>query len=165
MYCTKCDTPNADNAKVCKACGAPLPKPVSVTYNPGENCHVPDYPMKWYNFLIYFQLFAAGAVNIISGIAYLVKAVSGFGMFLALLGIFSFFMGGYAIYIRFALADYRRTGLTHYKAYMILVLLLQVTASLLTSGISGALGSLIGQGIYVALNFTYFNKREELFVY
>lgn len=165
MYCKNCDTPNSDSAKVCASCGAPLPPPVSTSYNPTENVTVPDYPMKWFHFMIYFQLFAAAVINLIDGILYIAGINTSLGILCLPFGIFGIAMCAYLIYIRFALAGYKKNGLTHYKIYLILITISQTLTSLLSGGFSAGIGSLIGNIIYITLITIYFNKRQELFIY
>lgn len=165
MYCTKCDTPNSDNAVYCKTCGAKLPAPADTEYKPVENPRVPSYPMKWFSFLIYFQLFVSAAVNVIDGILNLAGIKSNLGLLRIPMGIFSIAMGLYAAFVRFSLAGYRRRGPVYFKVFLFLVTLSQTMLSLLTGGIPGGLAALITNGIYMALNFTYFNKRQDLFIY
>ena len=165
MYCTKCDTPNADSAKICKACGAQLPPPAAVAYTPGKNHIVSSHPMKWFGFLIYFQLFASAAVNIIGGILNLTGATNDLGLLQTPLSVFSIVMGLYAIFIRFSLAGYQRRGPVHFKVFLLLVTVSQTLISLLTGGLPGGLITLLTNGIYMALNISYFSKRQDLFIY
>lgn len=165
MYCKNCDTPNSDSAKVCTSCGAPLPPPVSTSYNPTENVTVPDYPMKWFHFMIYFLLFSAAVINFIGGIIYIAGLNTSLGILSLPFGIFSVAMSGYLIYIRFALAGYKKIGVTHYKIYLILIAIVEFLTSLPAGSFSAGIGSLIGSIIYIILISTYFNKRQELFIY
>jgi len=72
MFCPNCGNNIQDGSKFCPYCGTPIENNTNNTNNamfPINNTNMPvqqqiQPSMKWYKFLIYFQLFAGALVNI-----------------------------------------------------------------------------------------------------
>ncbi len=89
MFCRNCGFQIGEQQRFCSNCGADNGgMGVGQSYNPMNTVSnptntIPAHPvvgilgMKWYKFLIYFALFVAGALNIISGIMYLTGSIYG----------------------------------------------------------------------------------------
>lgn len=187
MFCPKCGAQLPESASFCGACGAQVPLQESAV-SPLR----PEYPMKWYKFLIYFSLFAGAILNILTGLQYFMGTPyvsqgvtpqdlqQAYAMFPSLqmidfvygaacvgVGIFGFF-------VRSALKNYEQSGPAKlYVLYACLGIFPVVYnyAVCMALGESFSLvlgecvGDLLGQGLILLLNFVYFKKRKDLFVY
>lgn len=143
-----------------------------------------ELPMKWYKFVIYFQLFAAAIFSLyhglmrITGLQYGTNAdqvYNFFGMGLRALDIFFGIMpilaAVAALYVRHCLNKFKKNAPLLYLAVFILngaIEIIYAFVLLLIVGVNGeAVGQIIvqvfGLGVYYALNYIYFKKREHLF--
>lgn len=151
------------------------------------------YPMKWYKFIIYFQLFANTVLMAIMGIILItgaqyegmaemvyfvcpaLKAVD------VIYGIVCIAAAVCSILVRQKLAHYKKGAPTFYIGFTAVVMasslvyLFAAMAALATvsseavfssSGdiVGTVMGTLIGMAIFIPLNYLYFKKRKELFV-
>lgn len=73
MFCRNCGKEMTDGAAFCVSCGA-ANNPVNCEANNPVNYAANQMPMKWYNFLIYFALFAGAVLNVLTGIFMLTGA-------------------------------------------------------------------------------------------
>lgn len=68
MFCSNCGNIIDDNNKFCPYCGNPVTADNVNNTAPFTNTPMPvqqvQHPMKWYKFVIYFQLFAGALINI-----------------------------------------------------------------------------------------------------
>lgn len=205
MFCRFCGKEIPEGARFCVGCG----REVGDLDNSGQNERQPQdfqtgeqqswpappriYPMKWFKFIIYFQLFASAvlmgitAIVLITGaqyegaaeLVYLVcpplKAVD------VIYGIVCVAVTVCAILIRQRLAHYVKgapalyIGFTAAVMASSLVYLFAAMAALATVSsdavftatgdiVSTVIGTLIGAAIFLPLNYIYFKKRKELFV-
>lgn len=140
--------------------------------------------MKWYMFIIYAQLFITAIADLFVGI----RAITGMqygnskeqvyeffgnGLRIAdvLYGIVSILLAVVAIVIRQMLAK-KKVNATNY--YLIFIGIAQIVALLYSIAsyifnkngaiIAAAVGSLLFYGVYIGLNYVYFQKRIHMFV-
>jgi hypothetical protein len=180
MYCPKCDAPNADSATQCAGCGAVLtPRVQTVEYHPGENVHLPDFPSKWYNFLIYFLLFFTAAVYGVAAILALFLP-SRYGDFSAGAWFYSILRCilllaevAYLVVLRFQLRQYKRLGprlLYIFNLWEALfpTLELCLAAALFPAcnqdlSVTNLLSGVVGNLLLLRWNWHYFSRRKDYF--
>ena len=142
--------------------------------------------MNWYKFLIYFGLFAGAVINAINGIMTMTGAqydgsaklvyriIDGLQMLDIIYGIALLAIAALAIYARFRLTGYRKNGpqmlnivylavAVAQLAYIIGLYVVLPERVMDEINISSSIGGVIGSGIMVAINTTYFKKRAHLF--
>ena len=210
MYCRFCGKQIPDNAKFCSECGAnlaPAPSaapeesapavtttpeiptvpamPVQGTPDPAASgvIETPQRGMKWFKFIIYFQLWVTLLVCLIDSSAYYtgsfyegsteliysywpsLKALD------VIMSILLFAMGVYAVCVQRALAKFRAKGPVMYYILCgagILVSLIYITAASNIIGESTAnaetLYDFFVSVILLFINIRYFNNRKHLFV-
>ena len=176
----------------------PMP-PYAPDYNGmgGAYGGVMQPPMKWYKFLIYFALFAGSALNLINGIMYFIggqynsKAAAEFYWALLpslkawdiIMGILCLAFAAYGIYVRFALAKFKKNAPLHlytlYIAVNVASIIYRIAVySIVLNGFSSYLGASVDSSaiiitvaiiaiftaVLVVLNGIYFKKRAHLFV-
>ena len=125
MLCPKCGSYMDDGARVCPVCGtrasAAAKNPTAAMPRPQDpTSSKPDLPMNWFNFLIYFALWAGGLLSILISVPFFTGSLfvfsdaprlvsqlraSGkfFGLIFAACGVF-------VIYTRFRLASFKSDG-------------------------------------------------------
>lgn len=145
----------------------------------------PALTMKWHNFLIWFLLWANAALNLVSGLVYLLAPETLYGvdagrvysMWPSLRGVdvffavISFVMAAYCVVTRFALAQRR------YAAPMMLLIMygvnigmgiaqpfLQSVCTELSFMDLFSIGNITGPGLTLALTKIYYDKRSHLFL-
>lgn len=143
------------------------------------------FGMKWFYFIIYFQLFANAVVNAINGVLTLTGASYGGGYKTELVyayydtlqiadqlyALFSLGLASFAIITRFMLANYKRNapvslilvyliGVLVPLFYIIYLTVIGITGLDLTGMISGMITTIV----MLVANSIYFKKRESLFV-
>ena len=144
-----------------------------------------EMPMKWYKFIIYFQLFVSAMSYLFSGVTYLMGLQYGGMANLAytfwgsdlkildmIMAILSFGTMVFMLYTRHCLTMYKQGAP---KKYLFCLVLALVNAGVYLFGTYFVTGKfvlvmedvmmLIEAGIMIALNYVYFKKREHLFVY
>ena len=199
MICKFCNTDNAAEASFCVNCGAPIEKVAEVVQQPQENIQYTapmqpqpaqpaQKPMGWFNFLIFFSLFAGAVLNIITSISYLTGSVYEneitkravyftFPPLQALdiiYGILCIATAAFLVVTRFQLAGYKKIGpkmlIVCYSFNLIVPLVYVVIASMIT-GISffeliepRSITSMVTSIFMIVVNIVYFNNRKELFV-
>lgn len=146
---------------------------------------MPEYPMKWYKFLINFLLFASAVLNLINGFRYLTGAIYGdvnpelvYAFFDGLkpldmvVGVACIALAIFAIYTRMRLANFKKDAPKCVYALYIAgaaISLIYVLIAQAVIGVDGGIpaetiGSIVGSGVMVICNYTYFQKRQSLFV-
>ena len=193
MNCVNCGKEIQDGAGFCAYCGAgqnaenpqgaagPVPRGPELYGQPGP-------PMKWYKFIIYFQLFAFAVLTVVDGVRYMNGMIyegyarqvylmyPGMQTMDVIFGIFCFLMAGYAIYVRQGLANFKAASVKQYYAFLIVGIAYSLLYIAVVSGVTGVpIGSVLRMdagitaniGIRVGIifaNITYFKKRGHLFV-
>lgn len=180
--CKNCGTLCEDYQSFCTNCGA--------AKDAAAPNLVPDMPMKWYKFVIYFQLFASCVLNVISAIS----TMTG-GMYMGMAeeiysyapairfvdivyGVALICLGVYAIMTRTRLKNFCEDGPKKYLMLLLLngavsagytiVTIIVMTSSALgpyyEADYTGIVSSIASAAILYFCNKTYFNKRAHLFV-
>lgn len=147
------------------------------------------YPMKWFHFLIYFQLFYSVIVNLSTAVPYLLDAVYetqsggqvssaliygiyGNGLYVIdkLYGVILIGTAVLAIVTRFQLAKYKKNApvylYTIYSVKIFVPIIYTIAVSTgtgITSFDTQFIIGIIVQGILLLANYKYFSKRRELF--
>lgn len=139
-------------------------------------------PMKWYKFIIYFQLFASALMYLFSGISYLSElwnrtlesALWGtkWKVLCVVMAVIAFVIMACMLYTRHCLTMYKKKAPRKYLCCLVLALLYAVVYMIGIFLITGKntfsamdLLTLTETGILIVLNFVYFKKREHLFIY
>lgn len=204
MNCPKCKLPLEEGQTECPYCSAlesltgvssdPKPSanqentaPSVPKYTQNSAPHkphakpVPNYPMKWYYFLIYFSLIASAVMNFITAIGTFFGILTMLSMGIdeafapTLLTsvvslIASLTLGVLSISARSALAKKKESGpKSLYSIYTTSIIFNCITAviSMFTLNITGVVGvipGIIGNVVMLILNRMYFDKRFDLFV-
>ena len=200
MYCRFCGKQIPDQAKFCPECGADLaPAPSAAppestpsfpaaqgTPDPAAAFGViaaPRRGMKWFKFIIYFQLWAGMLVNLVAagryftGAHYEGNAEMVYRVFPALqpldivMGVVCLALAVYAVVVQRALAKFRAKGPMMYYLKCIVDTAATVLYLLIGSIIIGqsvftaeVAGSIIGSIVMLFVNIPYFNNRKHLFV-
>ncbi len=178
--CAKCHKEAENNAKFCPQCG-------SSEFVGSEQ--IADYPMKWFKFLVNFELFCSVLYDIREGFQYITGSIysgtldigisaemvydtfDGLRVVDVVYGLLDFALAGYAIFTRNRLVKYKS------NAPMCLYLLYGMNAGVLlfysimfflvvneSGPLSAAIGGVISSIVCIVLNRIYFNKRKEMFV-
>lgn len=211
MYCRFCGKQIPDNAKFCSECGAnlaPAPSTAPEESAPAvpmapENAAAPAMPpqgtpdpaaaigvistpqrgMKWFKFIIYFQLWASllsaliAAEKYFTGAYYEGYADWAYSFYCGLreldicMGILYIALGVYAVFVQRSLAKLRAKGPVMYYSFCaasIALALLNVIAASLIVGYSlfsaDIAAELAPSVILLFINIRYFNNRKHLFV-
>ncbi len=141
-----------------------------------------DMPMKWHNFLIYFSLWATPITFLVMGLttmtgyiygdaaAQMYADYKGLRVGDILLGLCSIGIGVYALFVRSALANFKKGAPKKLNVLYILNTAFALLQALLTLVILGgsmgdqALTSAIGCVIAIGINSVYCGKRAHLFI-
>ena len=197
FYCHKCGTPYEQLQPFCSQCGTPLqgatsqePSPVGYDSAPSELAEQGALPMKWFKFVIYFQLFANAVANGINAIVTLTGShyggvadqvytiIGGMQVFDVLMGIVLLGLVGLALYARSRLKNFCKNGpkmyYTVFAGNAIWSVVYILGAEILVRGsVAGAnyqpdyssmISSVVMTVIMLACSVVYFNKRKHLFV-
>lgn len=211
MYCRFCGKQIPDHAKFCPECGAGLaPAPAAAppesapsvpaapvvpvepalppqgTPDPAATIGVIETPqrgMKWFKFIIYFQLWVTLLVCLIDSSAYYTgsfyegaaEQIYAYWPSLKALDVITsillFAMGVYAVFVQRALAKFRAKGPVMYYILCgasIVVSLIYITAASNIIGESAAnadtLYNFFFSILLLFINIRYFNNRKHLFV-
>ena len=143
----------------------------------------PRRGMKWFKFIIYFQLWAGMLFNLVTagkyftGAHYEGKAEMVYRVFPALqpldivLGVVGLALAVYTVVVQRALAKFRAKGPMMYYLMFIVNTAVTVLSLLIASIILGqsvftaeVAGSIIGSLVMIFINIPYFNNRKHLFV-
>ena len=139
--------------------------------------------MKWFKFIIYFQLWASMLVYLVTagkyftGAYYEGSAEMVYDFFPALqpldivMGVFCLALAVYAVVVQRALAKFRAKGpMMYYLMYIVstagTVLYLLIASIIIGQSAFTAevAGSIIGSIVMIFINIPYFNNRKHLFV-
>ena len=210
MYCRFCGTKIPDNVKFCPECGAnlaPVPSaapeesapaapavpeiptpydPAPYSADPFASADVaaaPQRGMKWFKFIIYFQLWASMLVYLVTagkyftGAYYEGSAEMVYRFFPALqpldivMGVFCLALAVYAVIVQRALAKFLAKGpMMYYLTYIVdtavTVLYLLIASIIIGQSVFTAevAGGIIGSLVMLFVNIPYFNNRKHLFV-
>lgn len=188
MYCDKCGKEIKPEWRNCPSCGAALHENVVGTdwsnVSGGSGNEFTANNMKWYQFVIYVQLFLAAiakgfeGIRTMTGKQYgddknLVYLFYGSGLKVTdiLYGIVCIGFAVAAILVRQMLAKKKVNAPKYYLLYSGMTTVAALGYSILffiftkqSSQIISAVISLIVIGIYIVLNYVYFQKRNHLFV-
>lgn len=197
MFCGNCGKEVKNGGgRFCPHCGAVLnggnenlgwktePKQGPVyQYHPPVST---EMPMKWYKFVIYFQLFASAVIGFISGISYMLGLQYGdglgsmvYGFYRGLksvdiiTGLLSWGMAVMAIISRQKLKNFKKDAVTWYLLTLGCNFVLPIFYIVVGSAVTGL--NMIAEGGFsitsaiiciamIILNKVYFDKRKELFV-
>lgn len=196
-YCSKCGAFLEESQQFCSNCGAQIiygeqpfeQQPSTDSFTPEEIAI--QYPMKWFNFLIYFSLFFSAFICAVFGLNYItggiyfsqtngqVSADMVYGMYGnglkvldVLYGVITLAAAGFSIYTRFRLSKYKVNGpLCLYILYgsgATLALIYSIGVTVVT-GMNQVftptnIVSIITSVVVLLLNIKYFQKRGTLFV-
>ncbi len=193
MYCPKCGSEIAENAKFCVGCGSPVEaQPAQATYIGDGGLIQPALPMKWFKFVIYFTLWAGAILNFMSGI----MALTGmqyeteyedvadlvYAMFDGLktadmvYGFLMIALAVFMIYTRFRLAGFYKNGPSLFVSTYVVALVINISYFFAVMAICGSeLGDTtsVTSNLYIStltsifmivVNIIYFKKRKHLFV-
>lgn len=143
--------------------------------------------MKWFEFLINFALFAGAVINLayeityISGDIYEIQTngqatsemvyslFSGFKALDVFYGFIMILIGGFSIFTRFRLSQYRKNGPYFCMFYTGIGAGLSLIYSIAVMSISGVnrvatvVVSVIISAVFIIFNIKYFGKRKKLF--
>lgn len=188
MLCPKCGSYMDNGARVCPVCGARANanNPTAAAPRPQTPpSSTPDLPMNWFNFLIYFALWAGGIMNILISVPYFTGSLYDTGELSAALvyaalpqlktmdmlyGIVLVACGAFVIYTRYRLAGFRADGpMCLYISYgasagaslVYNFLIADLVGDL--SVVTGAISSIAFAALMIVFNRTYFQRRAELF--
>ena len=182
MLCPKCGNDNHSFSKFCNACGAALENnaPAAVAAEPEAAQAAPALPMKWYNFVVKFALYASMVINAISVVSLgitIIKSLAYLNFFflfdiaVLILAAISIPMAWKA---RKELVAFKKTGPSSlYKLYYVTIAsnaingIGLVLASLfysLTPDLTNAISNLIMPVAYLVCNKIYFDKRSAMFI-
>lgn len=194
ITCPKCKTEVSTGVWFCPNCGAPLSEDAPLTvpsggYAPTQN----ELGMKWFKFIIYFQLFANVLFRIINGIQVLTGIIYDTDVFTGegfetitsemiyssfpglyptnvIYGILTLALAAYAIYVRQQLAHYHQGAPKKYLTFLVLNLGLELVYLAAASIILGEWAldaeialNMITAVILLVVNYIYFKNRAHLF--
>lgn len=161
-------------------------------YYNGQPPYGQQLPMKWYNFLIYFALFASALGSVVGGILYLTGKIydvqagrNGISEFIyyiygglkamdIIYGIVALGLAALCIFVRQQLAHYKKDaphqllimyGISYGVSivYTIIQMIIVHDSSIASSGVISIISSIIGAAVLIPLNNVYFKKRAHLF--
>lgn len=190
MLCYKCQREITQNSLVCPHCGAEMSVFARRRYTSGMSFSkgAPNsLPMNWFNFLIFFVLFADAVQSFISGLIYITgydfskefgQSIlwftylgKGYEAVDKIYGLFFVVMAVFAIITRNKLKNYQKSAPKMYITYLILPVAINTLYMLFYLILSKAeavyfaslVTEIIPQALYVYLNYIYFKKRKHLF--
>ncbi len=189
MKCPQCQNefPETNEAvQLCPFCGTAAN--ATNFYQPEPAVVRPDFPMKWYKFLIYFALFASAVLNALSGIGQMLGTVYSnqeiasavYAQYPALrpvdivYGLLLIGLAAFAIVTRQQLANYKEKAPLFLYAmygstivlsvfYLIATSLVMQSMDFTITAVVESLPSLISSAVVLVLNIVYFQKRKVLF--
>ena len=147
----------------------------------------PELGMKWFKFVIYFQLFVAAISGFWSGwrllsgsiygldaddLTYVYNYFSGLKGVDTIIGICFIVLGIFALVTRFILADFKKAGPTMYIGMLAANIVLSIAYYASVSGIVGGevgmdytstYSSIVASVVLLICNIVYFKKRKHLF--
>ena len=178
MLCPKCGNENPDLSRFCTACGAALENnaPAVAEVVP----EAPALPMKWYNFVVKFALFASMAINAFSAVKLAASILTSFAylnfffLFDAVVIILAIICIPLAWKARKELVAFKKTGpASLYTLYYVAIASNAINgvgvilASLyfgIIPNFASAIFNVIVPVVYLACNKIYFDKRSAMFI-
>ena len=189
MFCSKCGTQIDDSASFCPACGTPIGAANYAAYQStyAPQPIVPEQPMKWFKFLIYFGLFFGALINLSSGMQMLTGNVYGenkelvymlipdLKMLDMIVGVAMIVLAAVGVFARFRLSGYYKNGpmflyLTYLGASVVNVVYIIGSFVILPSEVAelvnmtSLVSSAVSSGVMIFVNKSYFDKRKHLFI-
>lgn len=202
MFCKFCGKEISEGSVFCMNCGKPvqdmvppvqnmappvqnMASPVQNMAPPVQQHTTPAQSMKWFKFIVYFQLFFVAVimlVNLVNSVTGLRYGTNASVVYLyyeelqvidILYGILCLFFAGLAIFVQQWLIRYKSSAWVLYLFYVgvtngVNLLYLLVTNIIIGQSIAHLVGNMVGvlivPAIYIPLNYIYFNKRRHLFV-
>ena len=196
--CNNCGNQISDGQLTCPICGAYTGAGAQADnqapqqnmynqqgmYNQAPQQPQPELGMKWFHFVIYFQLFVSTLVGLWNGFQLLTGRIYGentdrvYSYFSGLkgvdtiIGICYIALGIFSLVTRFMLADFKKSGPAMYIGMQVadLVVLIAYIASVtsIVDGLSEYIsssnyGSLATSIVMLICNIVYFKKRKHLF--
>ena len=181
-YCNKCSCEREDT-QFCPVCGTEL---IPLVDGVLER---PEMPMKWYKFVIFFQLFAMAVLNFISGLSafmggqYAGLADTVYEAFPSMLPVDVIYgsavmaLAVFALVVRSRLANWKSSGPKLYLILLSLNLLVSlaysIAAAMIISGsnqsadysldYTSVISSTVTSVILIFCNGVYFKQRAHLF--
>lgn len=182
-YCNKCSCEREDT-QFCPVCGTEL---IPLVDGVLER---PEMPMKWYKFVIFFQLFAMAVLHFISGLSALIgghyqgMADTVYEMLPQMLpvdviyGLVLIGIAAFALVVRSKLANWKACGPRMYLillsvnvvaslAYTIIVAAVlsgsELAASYTLNDYTSLISGTVTSVIMIVCNVVYFKKRAHLF--
>ena len=160
------------------------PEPYSAdSFASADVAAAPQRGMKWFKFIIYFQLWAGMLVNLVTagkyftGAYYEGNAEMVYRFFPALqpldivMGVVCLALAVYAVVVQRALAKFRAKGpMMYYLMYIVntaVTVLYLIIGSIIigqSAFTAEVAGSIIGSIVMLFVNIPYFNNRKHLFV-
>ena len=194
-YCPQCGTEYASGQYRCAYCGAVLPSPVAQTTDYSQ---IPSYtsqrapmekPMKWYRFVVYFQLFASCTVNFLTALSVFTGSLYGLQKDMLLqacptltvinivYGILLLGMCVLALVAREKLHGFYKVGPRLYMLHIFLQALLSLVYAILVTSATvqleqvvaglpdlfSAIAGFFGTCLLLVCNIQYFDRRKKLF--
>lgn len=197
MYCKNCGKEVKNSVKFCPFCGQSIqntPEPFGDTEQSqsGEAAHQTQnfssdpsqgFQMKWYKFVVYFQLFFSSFISVVSGIQYFTGSQYGSSAYMVYryygglkilditMGILFICIAVFAIYTRQLLRHYKKQGPTLYLTFLAGNTIVNLAYMLIASAIVGTNQFNLLMVLYmivlivlIGLNSVYFQKRKSLFI-
>ncbi len=197
QYCTYCGSILSPGERFCTGCGAAVtaetpvqPYPEAPYPQQPYNAQVmqpvqPDMPMKWFKFVIYFQLFTACVFNGINGLRFasggqyegmadtIYLLFPDLQIYDVIYGAALMVFAVFALVARWRLSKFCSNGPKLYHVFQIAGIVIPILYTVAVSNFvsvadvvfSGQfLGGIIGSIIMLVCNVIYFNKRSHLFV-
>jgi hypothetical protein len=202
MYCQHCGSNLDENSAFCPNCGASVQQNATQTSNFTQTQQYPpqsygrppvntiQHSMKWFNFLIYFALFASAVLNLFNGIAvftgshygtngkadFFYGIVSDLKTLDTFMGLATIALAVFAIYTRFRLSGYRKNGpsmitllyiLTSAVNLIYIIGLYAILPEYIVSELDpySYIIQIIVSAVMIFVNYTYFKKRKKMFVH
>lgn len=181
-FCSRCGAELREDAKYCQNCGAAVqPSPVDVPAAPiitpkqdppKKIQHTEDRPMKWFMFIVYFQLIVGPFFLVLYGV--LAMSGAAYAEF-PMLRVLNILMG--ILYIAKAVAllfvrHWMVKGLKKGVKWYLIICIASIAAALLDTLIGSVISKTLATQnlfvigfdiIYFILNKIYFDKRAEMF--
>ena len=186
MKCNFCGKEFEGDYEKCPLCTQPIEKAecesTTMTISEQHNELLAKTPMKWYKFVIYFQLILGPLAYLGNALQYFMGTIYGeqselvYTMFPKLksvdivYGVLLLAMAGFAIYVRYTLTEYYSKAPNLLKLYyglnafisLIYGIYLKITTSL---NVQSQVPNLILSIVLIFATSVYFDNRKDLFIF